>query len=141
MTLSALSRVDHFIEKLKDAGFLYNFHLKEINEDADTLSDPKVVAAFMKYSHIQNPGVRDLSDVMFRICDENFLTALKNSLDLTDQEASGMQVEYINRSMGYAENDWYVALAKNEKCPKNIRVKAIEALACSEKNTGYYELQ
>ncbi|MDE6566642.1 MAG: HEAT repeat domain-containing protein, partial [Lachnospiraceae bacterium] len=101
-----------------------------------TLADPKLAAAFMKYSQNQNPGVRDLSDVMFRICYENFLTAMKNSLDLTDQKASGMQVEYINRSMGYAENDWYVALAKNEKCPKNIRVKAIEALACSEKNTG-----
>lgn len=132
----ALSQVDNFIENLKDAGFLYNFHLKEISEDADTLSDPKVVAAFIEYSHIQNPGVRNLSDLMFHICDESLLTAMKNSLDLTDQKASGMQVEYISRSMGYAENDWYVALAKNEKCPKNIRVKAIEALACSEKNTG-----
>ena len=132
----ALSPVDNFIENLKDARFLYNLHLKEINEDADTLSNSKVVAAFIEYSHIQNPGVRDLSDLMFRICDENLSIAMKNSLDLTDQKASGMQVEYINRSMGYAENDWYVALAKNEKCPKNIRVKAIEALACSEKNTG-----
>lgn len=133
---TALSRVDNFIENLKDTGFLYNLHLKEISEDADTLSNPKVVAAFIEYSHIQNPGVRDLSDLMFHICGESLSAVMKNSLDLTDQKASGMQVEYISRSMGYAENDWYVALAKNEKCPKNIRVKAIEALACSEKNTG-----
>lgn len=36
---TALSRVDNFIENLKDVGFLYNLHLKEISEDADTLSN------------------------------------------------------------------------------------------------------
>lgn len=109
-------------------------------EDAEFLSDPRVAAEFVSCTGRIKPGCNTaiyetLSEAMFRKCGRGLITLLKEAVDLSDDKTSGIQIRHICKCVGAEENEWYLSLAADESAPQNVRIKAIEALACSQENT------
>lgn len=103
-------------------------------QEYELLRDPRILAVYMDCSGINSVYMEELTEIMFRIYGRRLVPMLKGSVDLCDEKASGAQLGYIQRFAGAAENDWFLSLAGNEEASKNVRIKAIEALACSEEN-------
>lgn len=104
------------------------------DSERELLADPRITAEFIRNSGMNSVYFEELSGVMFSIHGKSLVIMLKNAMNLSDPKATGMQIEYISRFAGAEENDWYLSLAENGELPQNVRVKAIEALACSQDN-------
>jgi hypothetical protein len=65
---------------------------------------------------------------------KNIIPILKKQVDTSNPKCNGMSIEYVCDLAGDEENDWYISLAHDENLPRNVRIKAIESLACSYDN-------
>lgn len=98
------------------------------------LTDPRILAVYVDCSGINSIYLEEFTETMFNVYGSKLVPMLKESVNLCDEKATGIQLDCIQRFSGAAENDWFLSLAGNEEAPKNVRIKAIEALACSEEN-------
>ncbi|MCI7766388.1 MAG: hypothetical protein MSJ26_00165 [Oscillospiraceae bacterium] len=122
VTYSALSELCEKIEKCSSK-------LSELSaEEARLISDGRVLSAFIKAAGRGNVFLDDFAENVIAVWGEAVVPMLKNSIDLTDEKASGARVDYIYKATGEKENDYYISLAKNTEAPQDIRIAAIKAM-------------
>lgn len=110
-------------------------HLKELYQyEYDLLGDPRILEQFICASGEKSENIAAFAREMCAAYGTSIVPLLKGDLDLSDEKASGMQVDYVAETAGSAENDWYLSLAENENAPQNVRIKAIQALARDSAN-------
>lgn len=104
--------------------------LKNLDQyERGLLGDPRILEQFICASGEKSENIRAFAREMCAAYGTPIVPLLKNALDLSDEKASGMQVDYVADTAGSAENDWYLSLAENDEAPQNVRIKAIQALA------------
>lgn len=104
--------------------------LRELDQyEHGLLGDPRILEQFICASGEKSENIRAFAREMCAAYGTSIVPLLKNALDLSDEKASGMQVDYVADTAGSAENDWYLSLAENDEAPQNVRIKAIQALA------------
>lgn len=105
-------------------------NLCELSEaEIALLSDPRVLAAFIKACEKSSTYLDYFSEMMFDIYGKRLVPLLKNAVDMSDPKASGTAVEYVSAVSGNAESAWFLTLAKDENAPQNVRIAAISALS------------
>lgn len=110
-------------------------HLKELDTDEYALlGDPRILEQFICASGEKGENITAFAEKMCAAYGTSIVPLLKSSLDLTDEKASGMQVDYVADVAGSVENEWYLSLAENEEATQNVRIKAIQALARDSAN-------
>lgn len=112
--------------------------LRNMAEKENTfMSDPRLLSSFISKinSNINSTYFDEFVMAMTKIHGKNLIPILKNSIDFLNPKSNGEQVKYVSNIVGYEENEWYKELALNENNPSDIRVQAIYALSCSDKNT------
>lgn len=110
-------------------------HLKKLDPDEyKLLGDPRILEQFICASGEKSENIAAFAREMCAAYGTSIVPPLKASLDLSDEKASGVQIDYVADAAGSAENDWYLSLAENEKAPQNVRIKAIQALARDSAN-------
>lgn len=104
-------------------------HLKQLDRhEYALLGDPRILEQFICASGEKGENISAFAREMCAAYGDSIVPLLKKSLDMSDEKASGVQVDYIADTVGNAENDWYLSLAENEEAPQNVRIKAIQAL-------------
>lgn len=110
-------------------------HLKKLDPDEYALlGDPRILEMFISASGEKGENISAFADTMCAAYGTSIVPLLKGSIDMSDEKASGVQVDYIANTAGSAENDWYLSLAENEEAPQNVRIKAIQALGRDSAN-------
>lgn len=110
-------------------------HLKKLDPDEYALlGDPRILEMFISASGEKGENISAFAETMCAAYGTSIVTLLKGSIDMSDEKASGVQVDYIANTAGSAENDWYLSLAENEEAPQNVRIKAIQALGRDSAN-------
>lgn len=110
-------------------------HLKALDpHEYELLGDPRILEQFICASGEKGENISAFAEKMCAAYGNSIVPLLKNSLDFSDEKASGMQVDYIAEIAGSAENDWYLSLAENAEAPQNVRIKAMQALARDSAN-------
>lgn len=110
-------------------------HLKNLDPDEyRLLGDPRILEQFICASGEKSENLAAFARKMCAAYGDSIVPPLKDSLDLSDEKASGVQIDYVADAAGSAENDWYLSLAENEEAPQNVRIKAIQALARDSAN-------
>ena len=110
-------------------------HLEKLDpHEYDLLDDPRILEIFITASGEKNKYVQSFAEKMFDVYGASIVPLLKVALDMEDEKASGIQVDYVARLAGSAENEWYLSLAENESAPQNVRIKAIQALGLDSAN-------
>ena len=110
-------------------------HLKKLDPDEYALlGDPRILEMFISASGEKGENISAFADTMCAAYGTSIVPLLKGSIDMSDEKASGEQVDYIANTAGSAENDWYLSLAENEEAPQNVRIKAIQALGRDSAN-------
>lgn len=112
-------------------------HLKKLDpHEYRLLGDPRILEQFICASGEKGENISAFAREMCAAYGESIVPLLKKSLDMSDEKASGVQIDYIADTVGSAENDWYLSLAENEKAPQNVRIKAIQALGRDSGNAS-----
>lgn len=110
-------------------------HLKKLDPDEYALlGDPRILEMFISASGEKGENISAFAETMCAAYGTSIVPLLKGSIDMSDEKASGVQVDYIANTAGSAENDWYLSLAENEEAPQNVRIKAIQALGRDSAN-------
>lgn len=110
-------------------------HLKDLDpHEYELLGDPRILEQFLCASGEKGENISAFAEKMCAAYGSSIVPLLKKSLDLSDEKASGMQVDYVAEIAGSMENDWYLSLAENAEAPQNVRIKAIQALARDSAN-------
>ncbi|MGN0636750.1 MAG: hypothetical protein ACI4J0_00125 [Huintestinicola sp.] len=129
VTYSALSELCEKIEKCSPK-------LQELTESEIRLvSDGRVLSAFIRATENGNVYLDSFAENVINIYGEAMVPMLRNTVDLTDEKASGKTVDYIYMAAGAKENDYYISLAKNPEAPQNIRISAIKAMSHDTANS------
>lgn len=105
-------------------------------EFCEAVRDPRLLSAFIEISGSNSASADELSQVFESVYGDSLIQPLIDSIDLSDKNSSGKQIIYICRIAGEQQNDLYVRLAENPENPQNVRIRAIEAMSCSESNSG-----
>lgn len=110
-------------------------HLKKLDPDEYALlGDPRILEMFISASGEKGENISAFAETMCAAYGTSIVPLLKGSIDMSDEKASGVQVDYIANTAGSTENDWYLSLAENEEAPQNVRIKAIQALGRDSAN-------
>lgn len=110
-------------------------HLKNLDpHEYKLLGDPRILEQFICACGEKGENITAFAREMCAAYGNSIVPLLKGSLDLSDEKASGMQVDYVADVAGSAENEWYLSLAENAEAPQNVRIKAIQALGRSSEN-------
>ena len=110
-------------------------HLKKLDPDEYALlGDPRILEMFISASGEKGENISAFAETMCAAYGTSIVPLLKGSIDMSDEKASGVQVDYIANTAGSAENDWYLSLAENVEAPQNVRIKAIQALGRDSAN-------
>ena len=112
-------------------------HLENLDpHEYSLLGDPRILEQFICAAGERNKYLNTFADKMCAAYGSSIVPLLKRSLDLSDEKASGMQVDYVSSIAGSAENAWYLSLAENTEAPQNVRIKAIQALGRDRGNAA-----
>lgn len=122
------SFIDHAVNEVKNGKMSIDF------SDRKVLEDPRVLAAFISKSGVNNENIISIGDILCSHYGRDIIPLLKKSIDLSNPKETGNQVEYICRIAGAEENRWYTELAVNEGNPQNVRIQAVKAMALSSEN-------
>lgn len=91
-------------------------HLKKLDPDEYALlGDPRILEMFISASGEKGENISAFADTMCAAYGTSIVPLLKGSIDMSDEKASGVQVDYIANTAGSAENDWYLSLAETRK--------------------------
>lgn len=125
------SAVKALEDKIEKAGQT----LETLSSDEKLLiGDPRILAAFIGKAGVNSTYFTGFAEMMCSAYGKAVVIPLKNSVDMSDEKASGNQVTYVAETAGYDENDWYLTLAHNENAPQGVRLRAIEALGRDVRN-------
>ncbi len=102
----------------------------------EAIRDPRLLSAFIEISGSNSAAADELSQIFESVYGDSLIQPLEDSIDLNNQNSSGKQIAYICRIAGERQNELYVRLAENPENPQNVRIRAIEAMSCSECNSG-----
>lgn len=112
-------------------------HLENLDpHEYSLLGDPRILEQFVCAAGEKNKYLGAFAEKMCAAYGSSIVPLLKRSLDMSDEKASGMQVDYVSNTVGNAENDWYLSLAENAEAPQNVRIKAIQALGRDSGNSA-----
>lgn len=109
-------------------------HRKFSAEFCSAIRDPRLLSAFLEISGSNSASVDELSQIFESVYGESLIQPLIDSVDLSDKNSTGKQIAYICRIAGERPNELYIRLAENPENPQNVRIRAIEAMSCSESN-------
>lgn len=98
------------------------------------IRDPRLLSTFIGISSSNSAAVDELSQIFESIYGDSLIQPLIDSIDLSNKNASGKQITCICRIAGERQNDLYIRLAEDPENPQNVRIRAIEAMSCSESN-------
>lgn len=102
----------------------------------EAIRDPRLLSAFIGISGSNSAAADELSQIFESVYGDSLIQPLMDSVDLSDKNSSGKQIAYIRRIAGDRQNELYIRLAENSENPQNVRIRAIEAMSCSESNSG-----
>lgn len=105
-------------------------------EFCTAVPDPRLLSAFIEISGSNSAAADELSQIFEATYGDSLIQPLIDSIDLSDEKSSGKQIAYICRIAGEQQNDLYIRLAEDSENPQNVRIRAIEAMSCSESNSG-----
>lgn len=111
-------------------------HQKFSAEFCAAIRDPRLLSAFIKISGSNSAAADELSQLFELTYGDSLIQPLIDSIDLSNENSSGKQIAYICRIAGKRQNDLYIRLAENSENPQNVRIRAIEAMSCTESNSG-----
>lgn len=109
----------------------------DVQKDIQLMLEPRVFLCFIQNLKQETDSTRSLAEVLLPHLGEAIIPVLKKQIDLETNSAKNKTAYYIRlicQLFGYQENDWYLSLIEEEGYPKSIRVAAVNALGCSEKN-------
>lgn len=102
----------------------------------EAIRDPRLLSAFIGISGSNSAAADELSQTFESVYGDSLIQPLLDSIDLSDNNSTGKQITYICRIAGKRQNDLYIRLAETPENPQNVRIRAIEAMSCSESNSG-----
>lgn len=105
-------------------------------EFCEAIRDPRLLSAFIGISGSNSAAADELSQVFESVYGDSLIQPLVDSIDLSDKNSSGKQIAYICRIAGDRQNELYIRLAEDTENQQNVRIRAIEAMSCSESNSG-----
>lgn len=105
-------------------------------EFCEAIRDPRLLSAFIGISGSNSAAADELSQIFESVYGDSLIQPLIDSIDLSSENSSGKQIAYICRIAGERQNDLYIRLAEDPENPQNVRIRAIEAMSCSESNNG-----
>lgn len=111
-------------------------HQEFSDEFCAAICDPRLLSAFIGISGSNSVAADELSQIFESVYGDSLIQPLCDSIDLSDKNSSGKQIAYICRIAGERRNDMYIRFAEDPENPQNVRIRAIEAMACSESNNG-----
>ncbi|MBD5089230.1 MAG: HEAT repeat domain-containing protein [Clostridiales bacterium] len=109
----------------------------DVQKDIQLMLEPRVFPCFIQSLKQDTNSTRSLAEVLLPRLGDAIIPVLKKQIDLETNSAKNKTAYYIRlicQLFGYQENDWYLSLIEEEGYPKSIRVAAVNALGCSEKN-------
>ena len=127
------------IQELKNRLKQNDFYSYYTQEDMQKILDPRIFLIFIQSLKLGYQDTEDMADILLPPLKGSIRELLKRQVDLSDTSAKNKTAYYvrlIGRLYGYQENDWYLGLIEEENNPKSIRVAAVHALGCSEKNVS-----
>ncbi|MCI8408010.1 MAG: hypothetical protein HFJ09_01895 [Lachnospiraceae bacterium] len=125
------------IQELENKLGKNDFYSYYTQEDMQRILDPRIFLIFIQSLQLGYEDLRDMAGILLPPLKECIHDLLKKQVDLKDSSAKNKTAYYIGlicRLYGEQENDWYLRLIEEENYPKSIRVAAVYALGCSEKN-------
>lgn len=105
-------------------------------EFCEAVRDPRLLSAFIGISGSNSASADELSQIFESVYGDSLIQPLIDSVDLSDKNSSGKQIACICRIAGERQNELYIRLAEASENPQNVRIRAIEAMSCSESNNG-----
>lgn len=100
----------------------------------EAILDPRLLSAFLEISGSNSVSADELSQIFESVYGDSLIQPLIDSIDLSDKNSTGKQIACICRIAGARQNELYIRLAENPENPQNVRIRAIEAMSCSESN-------
>lgn len=125
------------VQSLKNSLLTAKENFVYTKKDIQRILEPRVFLTFIKGLARKTESSEELVSCILPKWDFDIAELLKEQVDVTDTTAKNKTSYYVKlvcKLYGYQENDWYISLIEQEAYPKSIRVAAIHALACSEKN-------
>lgn len=110
-------------------------HRKFSAEFCSAIRDPRLLSAFIGISGSNSASADELSQIFESVYGDSLIQPLMDSIDLSNENSSGKQIACICRIAGERQNDIYIRLAEDTENPQNVRIRAIEAMSCSESNS------
>lgn len=104
-------------------------------EFCEAVRDPRLLSAFLGISGSNSAAADELSQIFESVYGDSLIQPLIDSIDLNNQNSSGKQIANICRIAGERQNELYIRLAEDTENPQNVRIRAIEAMSCSESNS------
>lgn len=101
----------------------------------EAIRDPRLLSAFIGISGSNSASADELSQIFESVYGDSLIQPLLDSIDLSDNNSTGKQITCICRIAGERQNDLYIRLAETPENPQNVRIRAIEAMSCSESNS------
>lgn len=126
------SRLCKYISEIKKCT---SAHQNFSAEFCEAICDPRLLSAFIGISGSNSAAADELSQIFESVYGDSLIQPLIDSIDLSSESSSGKQIAYICRIAGERQNDLYIRLAEAPENPQNVRIRAIEAMSCSESNS------
>lgn len=125
------SRLREYISKIQKCTTAHQDFSADI---LSAVKDPRILSVYLDFSGSNSAFDDELSQIFEAVYGDSLIQPLIDAIDFSNEKASGKQITYIYRIAGESRNDLYVELAENSENPQNVRIRAIEAMACSESN-------
>lgn len=138
LCLKPQSISNRYLEEVKNALLEGEINIQhDVQKDVQLMLDPRIFSVFIESLKQETKVIESLEDVLLPQFGDTIIPILKEQIDLQTNSVKNKTAYYIRlirRLSGYQENDWYLSLIEKEEYPKSIRVAAVYALGCSEKN-------
>ncbi|MDE5777664.1 MAG: hypothetical protein K2I10_04030 [Lachnospiraceae bacterium] len=125
------------VQELKNKLGKNDFYSYYTQKDIHRILDPRIFLIFIQSLQLGYEDLEDMADILLPPLKGSIRELLKKQVDFKDTSAKNKTAYYVRlicRLYGDQENDWYLHLVEEESYPKSIRVAAVHALGCSEKN-------